>query len=108
MDKKIKVKKKKKQTFSQPTNKVEALENALMKKALGYSLDEVVEEFQTTENEDLMLTKRKVTTKSVPPDTQALKILLAIYNPDLKDKFENLSDQELEEEKEKILNLLED
>ena len=43
---------------------------ALVRRALGYETDEVVEEYGFNEGEAVLL-KRKVTKKSVPPDIQA-------------------------------------
>ena len=49
--------------------------DALTKKALGYTSEEVTEEYQEGDGE-ITLTKRKVIKKEVPPDMTALKILL--------------------------------
>ena len=46
------------------------------------------------------LVKRKVTTREIPPDIKAVKLLLDGGGD------ENLSDEELEEEKQKLLKLL--
>lgn len=80
----------------------EKLGEALMKVALGYQVAEVTEEFAEVDGE-LKLTKRKSTKKDVPPDLKAVQMLLATNckNP------ENLTDEELEEEKKALLILLE-
>lgn len=49
---------------------------ALIKKALGYDATEVVEEYVGNDDGEVKLSKKKVTTKNVPPDMSALKILL--------------------------------
>ncbi len=46
------------------------------------------------------LVKRKVTTREIPPDIKAVKLLLDGGND------ENFSDEELEEEKQRLLKLL--
>lgn len=47
---------------------------------------------------ELKLVKRKVTKRDIPPDIKAVKLLL--------DGKEELSDEELEEEKQKLLKML--
>ena len=49
---------------------------ALLKKALGYDATEVVEEYVSSDEGEVKLTKKKVTKKNVPPDITALKILM--------------------------------
>lgn len=66
--------KKSKETEKQEIKKV------LIKKALGYSLDEVVEEYVCDENGQVKLTKRKIAKKFVPPDMSAVKILLSEFD----------------------------
>ena len=81
------------------------LKQALIKKALGYDAKEVVEEYAQTKEGEVRLTKRKVTTKSVPPDVSALKIL--IEGEGLK-PVSQMTDEELEREKQRLLKLLEE
>ncbi len=78
----------------------EELKDALLKRALGYDSDEIVEEYGFSDGE-AVLVKRKVTKKQVPPDIQAAKILLE-DTPMLS----SLSDEELKEEKKRLLLLL--
>ena len=79
----------------------ENLEKALEKKALGYDTEEVVEEYQEGDGE-IRLTKKKVTKKNVPPDITALKLLLD--NIKIGEKsVEEMTDEELENEKNKLL-----
>lgn len=75
------------------------IKEAIMKVALGYSLEEVTEEYGV-EDGQLKLVKRKETKKDVPPDLKAVKLLM-----DDKD-YSVLSDEELEVEKQKLLKLL--
>ncbi|MBQ9734782.1 MAG: hypothetical protein IJV95_02865 [Clostridia bacterium] len=78
------------------------LEVALIKKALGYDATEVVEEYAGGEEGEIKLLKKKVTTKYVPPDTTALKLLLDESEMDVA----KMSDEELETEKNRLLKLL--
>ena len=77
------------------------LEQALLKKALGYDATEVVEEY-VGDGEEIKLSKKKVTTKNVPPDMSALKFLLDETQKDVSE----MTDQELYEEKVRLLCLL--
>ena len=75
------------------------IKEAIMKVALGYSLEEVTEEYGVEDGE-LKLVKRKETKKDIPPDLKAVKLLL-------EDKdYTVLSDEELEREKQKLLKQL--
>ncbi len=81
------------------------IELALIKRAVGYDAKEIVEEFSSDEEGGERLCKRKITTKNFPPDVTAAKLLLCMN--DEKD-LSSLSDEELEEEKNKIYKILED
>lgn len=70
---------------------------ALMKCATGLSASETVEEF-TVQDGELKLVKRKVTKREIPPDIKAVKLLL--------DGREELTDEELEAEKQNLLEML--
>ena len=72
------------------------ISNAVRKVALGFSLEEVTEEYGVEDGE-LKLVKRKETRKDVPPDLKAVKILM-----EEKD-YSALSDEELEREKRRLL-----
>lgn len=74
---------------------------ALIKKALGYDAVETVEEYADTDGE-IRLLKKKVTKKSVPPDVTALKLLLETEQTPVS----SLTDEELEEEKMRLIELL--
>ena len=78
------------------------LKTALIKKALGYDQVEVVEEYVGGEEGEVKLAKKKVTTKNVPPDITALKMLLDEQHADL----ESMSDEELSAEKMRLIGLL--
>ena len=79
------------------------LKEALIKKALGYEQTEVVEEYVSGEEGEIKLTKKKVTKKNVPPDITALKILLEGQEQPLSE----MTDEQLKEEKVRLLKLLE-
>lgn len=74
---------------------------ALKKVAFGFSLEEVTEEY-SVEDGEVKLTKRKEVRKDVPPDLKAVKMLLEGEAQD----FSAMSDDELEKEKTRLLNLL--
>lgn len=74
---------------------------ALIKKAMGYDVKEVVEEYVSDDNGDVKLTKKKVTKKNVTPDIGAIKMLMENGT-----KLNEMSDEELEEEKQRLLKLL--
>ncbi len=78
------------------------LQEALFKKALGYDVTEIVEEYVGDNEGEIKLSKKKITTKNVPPDMTALKILL---DDQQKSVFE-MTDQELFDEKVRLLCLL--
>ncbi len=75
---------------------------ALTKKALGFTTEEIIEEYQESDGEQ-NLSKRKVTKKEVPPDMTALKLLLDEIN---QKPIKEMSDQEIMEEKSRLLLLL--
>ena len=75
-----------------------SIKDALIKKALGYDAKEVVEEYVESDGE-IKLCKKKVTTKNVPPDVTALKLLLESDDTGV----EKLSDEELLKEKDRLL-----
>ena len=74
---------------------------ALVKKALGYDVTETVEEYSGGED-GVKLVKKKVTKKNVPPDITAIKMLLEEGDTPVS----QMSDQQLEEEKQRLLKLL--
>ena len=80
------------------------IESALIKKALGYDATETVEEYAENNDGEVKLTKKKVTVKNVPPDMSALKYLLE----ERQQQVEQMTDEQLKEEKIRLLNLLKD
>lgn len=79
------------------------IEKALLDKALGFTTQEVIEEYGYS-GEDFVLQKRKTSTKSYPPDLSALQILLENKGGD--GFYETMTDEELEKEKQRLLNLI--
>lgn len=84
-------------------SKNKKIKDALISKALGYTTQEVTEEYGFTGN-DFVLQKRKTSTKSYPPDLTALQMLLV--KEDGGDELEKLTDEELQKEKIRLLNIL--
>lgn len=83
----------------------EEIKQALLKKALGYESDEIVEEYSTDEKGNSFLCKRKITKKFTPPDISALKFLLE--QSDLSDdQLSKMTDEQLLQEKHRLLQLL--
>lgn len=78
-------------------NNDDNVKKALIKCATGLSASETVEEFAVQDGE-LKLIKKKVTKREIPPDIKAVKLLL--------DGREELTDGELEAERQKLLEIL--
>lgn len=83
------------------------IKNALYKKAIGYEANEVVEEFILSEDGDYKLSKRKVTKKHISPDLSAVKLLLEKVEKKT-DKYSEMTDEQIINEKLKLLQMLED
>jgi hypothetical protein len=79
---------------------IKEAKKALLKKALGFKTKEIVEEYSASDGE-IILTKKKVTQKTVPPDCMAIKMLIEGTEGE---KY--LTDEQLQEEKERLLKLL--
>jgi len=82
-------------------DEIEKAKKALLKKALGFKVKEVVEEYSSNEGE-VVLTKKKVVEKLIPPDCTAIKMLMEAQEGKI-----YLTDEQLEEEKERLLKILE-
>ena len=91
----------KEKTTKKRVSKKLDIKDALVKKALGYDVTETVEEYVSQDGE-IVLSKKKVTKKNVPPDVTALKILLE----NEVQPVAQMSDEELESEKQRLLLLL--
>lgn len=86
-------------------NDEDKIRKALLKKALGYNTDEVIEEYALNEGQEVLI-KKKITKKHYSPDVNAVKILLERYYQTYQEKISLMSDQELLEEEERLLKLL--
>ena len=95
--------KQRKEKFNDKDISSESFKQALCKKALGFCVDEITEEY-VSDDDSLKLTKRKIVSKQVPPDVSAIKTLLEISN--FSDDVSNMTDEELLKEKERLLLLL--
>jgi hypothetical protein len=84
-------------------NREEKIEDLILKVARGFQLAEVTEEFVEVDGE-MKLTKRKKTKKDIPPDWKALQLLIGSRDDGI--DFSAMSDEELEAERERLLNEL--
>lgn len=82
--------------------KKDEISKPLLKKAQGFSENEVTEEYEESE-EGLKLKKRKVSTKYFPPDISAAKLLL-LLNEEL--NVSDLTEEELKDLRKKLINEL--
>lgn len=78
--------------------------NALIKSAVGFETNDVVEEFGVDESGNFKLLKRKVTKKTFPPNISALKTLAEVALKE--NEFNSMSFEELESEKIRLLKML--
>ncbi len=77
---------------------------SLLKKAVGYNVSEVSEEY-VVDNEGVeQLSKRKITKKYIPPDLTALKTYLELTEGE--NDYENMSDEELLKIKKELIEEL--
>lgn len=74
---------------------------AVLRRALGYTFTESTEE----RDGEMSLLKQKTTTKYEPPCMAAAKLLIENLPAD---PYEDLSDTELEKEKQRLLRMLEE
>lgn len=77
--------------------------DALCKLAKGAKTVETIDEYTYSDNGEKKLKSKKTVTKVSPPDLCSIKILLSLSGE--KD-FSTLTDEELKEEKEKLLKLI--
>lgn len=75
--------------------------STLLKRAMGYTVEEIVEEYAGEERGGELI-KRKVTTKPVPPDVTALKTYIELSRQD--DGYASMTDDELAAEKERLID----
>lgn len=77
----------------------ERVKEALEKCAVGFDTSEVVEEY-TVENGNLVLVKKKITTRDIPPDLKAVKLLME------GESMADMTDEQLAKERENLLKML--
>ena len=75
----------------------------LLKRAKGYPYHEKTDEFTVVDGKK-QLTKRKVVTKRMQPDINAIKALIALT--DTADDVTQMTDEQLQVEKLRLINLL--
>ncbi|MDD4315951.1 MAG: hypothetical protein PHC84_02195 [Clostridia bacterium] len=76
--------------------------DVLFKKARGYSVEEVTEEYGFDEEGNEKLLKRKVQSKYIPPDLSAIKACMDIRD----NEIGQMTKQQLAEEKRRLLEEL--
>lgn len=81
------------------------LEQMLLKKALGFKVREITEEysFDNASNE-MILVKKKVSTKYIPPDVSAARAYAEHYKLD--ENVSIMTDSQLSQEKQRLLLIL--
>lgn len=78
--------------------------DVLYKKATGYEVTETTTEYNFDEDGNERITKEKKQTKYVPPDLSAIKAYMELRDGELY----SMSDEQLEEERERLLKELKD
>lgn len=73
--------------------------DAVLKRAKGYEAKEIVEEYAVVGG-SLELVKKKVTTKDVPPDMTAVKLIFDSGS------VSDLTDEQLEKERQRLIKEL--
>ena len=87
-------------------NTRQKLKEALIKKAVGYVSKEWVDELVVDpDTQEMRVVKRKVTKKQVAPDLSAAKLLFEITGDKTYD-LTSMSDQDLQNEREKLLQII--
>lgn len=82
----------------------EEIRKSIIKRAKGYRYNEVQEEYSVDGDGVAVMTRRKVMKKYCPPDAAALKTYMDLCREE--DDVCDKSDEELEEEKQRLLALL--
>lgn len=85
--------------LDKPNYNREKLLKTVLKKAKGYTVKEYVDEYSMVDGQ-LTLIKRKVSVKDVPPDTNAIKIIL-----DGTEEKKSVTLAELESERQALIEL---
>ena len=89
-----------------PPNSDDSIKQALLQKAIGYTAQETIEEYACeTETGNLVLCKKKITTKQFPPDLDAVQKLIELSDNNLFN-VSQMTDFELEAEKQKLIEMI--
>lgn len=83
---------------------LDKIDDALFNRAIGFTKDEVTEEYSMVEDK-LTLIKKKLNSKYYPPELKAIEMVIDKYGLN-NNMYEKYSLSELEEEKEKLIKLL--
>ena len=78
---------------------------AIKSLASGMIIKEVTKEYVADDNGEMKLVKKKVNEKMVPPSTDICKMLYSSTKSE-ENKFKNMTDEELEKEKQRLLKEL--
>ncbi len=81
------------------------IDEALFNRAIGFSQNEVVEEYSMV-NDELTLVKRKLNSKYYPPELKAIEMIIEKQNLNDEDMYKGYELKELEKEREKLLTML--
>ena len=84
---------------------LDKLDDALFNRAVGFTKDEVSEEYSMVEDK-LMLVKKKLNSKYYPPELKAIEMLMDKYNLNKDNTYDDYDIGELEKEKAKLVQLL--
>ena len=84
----------------------EKIKQALLKKALGYEADEVIEEYVREDEGGQSLAKKKVSRKHIAPDITAIKVLFEKYIRPYSEQVALMSDEEIFAERERLKKIL--
>lgn len=86
---------------------LDKLDEALFSRAIGFSKDEVSEEYNMVEDK-LMLTKKKLNSKYYPPELKAIEMIMERYELSSDKRYDDYTLEELTKEKERLIKLLKD
>ena len=84
---------------------LEKLDDALFNRAIGFTKDEVTEEYSMVEDK-LTLIKKKLNSKYYPPELKAIEMVMEKYGLNSDNMYSKYDLSELEKEKERLIKLL--
>lgn len=84
---------------------LDKLDDALFNRAIGFSKDEVTEEYGMVEDK-LTLIKKKLNSKYYPPELKAIEMLMEKYDLNKDDMYDTYNLAQLQEEKQRLIELL--